>query len=120
MFKFLNDKPIFMQIVEDILTKVFREEITLGEKLPSVRELAIMYTVNPNTIQRVISELATRGVVEIERGKGTYVTKKIELIIKLKAQVIKNEVGIFINKLLKMGLKKTEIVDVVKAGDLYD
>lgn len=120
MFKFLNDKPIFLQIVEDILTKIFREEFELGDKLPSVRELAIMYTVNPNTIQKVVSELVVRGVVEIERGKGTFVTKDNQLIKKLKANVIENEVGIFINKLLKMGLKKNEIIDVVKVGDLYD
>lgn len=120
MFKFLNDKPIFLQIVEDILTKIFREEFELGDKLPSVRELAIMYTVNPNTIQKVVGELVVRGVVEIERGKGTFVTKDNQLIKKLKANVIENEVGIFINKLLKMGLKKNEIIDVVKVGDLYD
>ncbi len=120
MFKFTSDKPIYIQIVDDILTKVFSERIALGDQLPSVRELAVFYTVNPNTIQKVINELVDKEVITIERGKGSFVTSNQTLINHLKSKIIKEEVNQFINKLILMGLKKSEIVKEVRESDLDD
>ncbi|MCY8268869.1 GntR family transcriptional regulator, partial [Bacillus haynesii] len=62
--EFSASKPIYRQIAEQLFKKMIRGEIKPGEKLPSVRELAVQTQVNPNTIQRTYNEMERMGVVE--------------------------------------------------------
>jgi len=64
------------QIVSGILTGAFK----MGEKLPSVREFALMAAVNPNTVQRALSELESVGLIETQRNTGKYVTQEGSVI----------------------------------------
>lgn len=73
--EFDTTKPIYIQIMEMINKKIVRNEWKAGEKLPSVREMAVKTGVNPNTIQRTYSELERMGIVETRRGQGTFVTE---------------------------------------------
>ena len=78
--EFSASKPIYRQIAEQLFKKMIRGEIKPGEKLPSVRELAVQTQVNPNTIQRTYNEMERMGVVETRRGQGTFVVEHTEVI----------------------------------------
>ena len=51
--RYENDRPIYLQVIEDISRRLIQGELALGEKLPSVREMAVQYQINPNTASRV-------------------------------------------------------------------
>ena len=61
--------PIYLQVIDSIKTDIINERIKCGQKLPSSRELAVTYTINPNTAARVYQELEKEGLVEMRRGR---------------------------------------------------
>ena len=54
--RYENDRPIYLQVIEDISRRLIQGELALGEKLPSVREMAVQYQINPNTASRGYKE----------------------------------------------------------------
>ncbi|MFT7035550.1 MAG: GntR family transcriptional regulator [Cyclobacteriaceae bacterium] len=79
--EFKNSKSISVQIADDISEKVLSGALPVGEKIPSVRELAAEMGVNPNTIVRSYSELQMKEIIENQRGIGYFVTNKAVQII---------------------------------------
>ncbi|MDP4680630.1 MAG: GntR family transcriptional regulator [Cyclobacteriaceae bacterium] len=79
--QFKNSKSISVQIADDISEKVLSGALPVGEKIPSVRELAAEMGVNPNTIVRSYSELQMKEIIENQRGIGYFVTGKAVKII---------------------------------------
>ena len=70
--KFSNDKPIFLQLVDIIKSDIIRGKFKTNEKLPSVREFALMYSVNPNTIQKALQILEDEKLITTDRTNGKY------------------------------------------------
>lgn len=104
-------KPIYMQIADKIIVSIVRRELTPGEKLPSVREMAVKSGVNPNTIQRTYSELERMEVVETKRGQGTFVTEQEELFQELKNKVQREIMDSFIDSMRQLGISEEKILD---------
>lgn len=67
-----SDKPIYEQIVDNIKELSIKGVLKTGDKLPSIRELAGMLTVNPNTVSKAYQELERQKIIETVRGRGTY------------------------------------------------
>ena len=67
-WKFAGDRPVYQQIMENIRGAVLRGELPPGGRVPSVRELAMQAQVNPNTMQRALTELEREGLLV---GGGT-------------------------------------------------
>ena len=65
--------PVYQQVVDGVREAVAREWLRPGERLPSVRELAVQMTLNPNTVAKAYQELERQGVIEVVRGRGTFV-----------------------------------------------
>lgn len=108
--EFEASKPIYIQIAEQIAYQMVRGELKPGEKLPSVREMAVQAGVNPNTIQRTYSELERDGIVESKRGQGTFVTEKTEVLAQLKIDLQTEMIESFVNNMEKLGFTKDEMV----------
>ena len=70
---FRDSKPIYEQVEDGIRKLVVNNLIAADEKLPSVRELASKYALNPNTISRAYRELEEQGYIYTLNGKGTFV-----------------------------------------------
>ena len=85
--EFQASKPIYMQIVDKINQQIVRKELKPGDKLPSVREMAVQSGVNPNTIQRTYTELERMAIVETKRGQGTFVVDNEKVIQELKLAI---------------------------------
>ncbi|BCE05741.1 HTH-type transcriptional repressor YtrA [Bacillus paralicheniformis] len=108
--EFSASKPIYRQIAEQLFKKMIRGEIKPGEKLPSVRELAVQTQVNPNTIQRTYNEMERMGVVETRRGQGTFVVEHTEVIDDLKREMRSEVIGQFVQSMEELGLSKQDML----------
>jgi GntR family transcriptional regulator len=104
--EFRNTKGIFLQIADSILEKVMVGQYSPGEKIPSVRDLAIEVGVNPNTVMRTYSELQTRGIIDNKRGVGYYVNAEAVSIIQ---QMKKKE---FFEYELPLIVRQTKILNI--------
>lgn len=109
--------PIYLQIEEMIKLAIIKEKYKIGEKLPSVREYAIMLKINPNTINRALLELEEEGLIKTQRTNGKYVTEDKEIIKKSKQEYIKKITNEFINKMKDINASKEEILDLIKEGE---
>lgn len=109
-FNFDNERPIYIQLVESLRTSIISGFYQLGSKLPSVRELALMAKVNPNTMQKALSELEEDNLIYTERTNGKYVTTDKKLIEKIKNNLAKEKTKSFINDMNKIGVAPKEII----------
>lgn len=108
-----SSTPIYEQIMEQIKENIIRGIIEPGEKLPSVREMSTLLTVNPNTVSKAYQELEREKAIETIRGRGTFVVQNYkpkkseeklqELKDLLKKAVIESHyMGIGENELVQM------------------
>ena len=72
--EFHNEKTIYLQIADFIVEQILLKKLNEGEKIPSVREMAVNLQVNPNTIARTYSFLEEKGIIQLQRGIGYFVT----------------------------------------------
>lgn len=68
--------PIYRQIVDQVRQAVASGVLKPGDKLPSVRDMAVELAVNPNTIAKAYQELERDGVIETPRGKGSFIAER--------------------------------------------
>lgn len=76
-----SDKPIYEQIIDNIKELVLRNILKEDDKLPSVRQMASILSVNPNTVSKSYQELERQKVIVTVRGRGTFINKKEENFI---------------------------------------
>ncbi|GAA4856442.1 GntR family transcriptional regulator [Paenibacillus vulneris] len=112
---FSNTQPIYLQLVHRICRQIVRREVLPGEKMPSVRDLAVKYGVNPNTMQRVNMELERMGIVESRRGQGMYVTEDSSRIDLIREQLMEELITRFAEEMQELGCTGQEIVSCVKS-----
>ncbi|BES63593.1 GntR family transcriptional regulator [Gottschalkiaceae bacterium SANA] len=112
--KFDNNRPIYLQIISEIRKDLASGTLVAGQKLPSVRQLAIDYKVNPNTIQRTFRELEGMGMTFTKRGMGTFITEDKEMIEEIKINVVEGYVNAYIESMKALNLSNEEIVEIVQ------
>ena len=87
-----NDRPIYLQIIERISMDIVSGVYRAGDKLPSVRELAASAAVNPNTMQKALSELERSGLVYTQRTSGRYITEDTGLIQEVRLKLAEEQI----------------------------
>ena len=107
--EFQSNTPIYLQLIDMIKLQIISGQLQPGEKLPSVRDLAMQYGVNPNTMQKALSELEWEKLVYTVRTTGRYVTEDADLIQKLRKELAEMRIGEFFTELHKLGYSKAEI-----------
>ncbi|AXT14573.1 GntR family transcriptional regulator [Bacillus sp. 2211] len=112
--EFQSSKPIYLQIADRIYYRLIRSELSPGDKLPSVREMAVQMKVNPNTIQRTYSEMERLGIVETRRGQGTFIAERSDLKAELKDRLTKDVFKRFIQEMTELGLSPEEMLEGIK------
>ena len=110
---FDNKKPIYLQIMEKIKLQIVSHTLEPNQQLPTVRELASEASVNPNTIQRALSDLEREGFVYSKRTTGRFVTKDKELIAQSRKQLSEEELEHFVSSMIHFGYEKEELPSVV-------
>lgn len=109
-----NNKPVYIQIVEQLKMKIISGEIELDSKLDSVRSLASEAMVNPNTMQKALAELERQGFVYSKRTSGRFVTDNKELIDIERKKVVKENVKKSLETLINLGYTNDEIISLVQ------
>lgn len=117
---FNEDRPIFLQLAEIFIQELFSREIKKSDKLPSVREIAKTYKVNPNTVTRSIDELVGTGLFEVKRGMGTYVIDDEAKIRENRRSYIKKRVENTLEEFQNLGIDKNEFVKLIMENDNGD
>ena len=93
-----SDRPIFIQIVERIQMEIISGKYSPGDKLPSVRDLAAVAAVNPNTMQKALTELERTGLVYSQRTSGRFITEDAKMIEELKNNLAQEQIKEFFGK----------------------
>ncbi|OUP78309.1 GntR family transcriptional regulator [Erysipelatoclostridium sp. An173] len=109
--------PIYLQVMEEIKKDIFVGKYHCGDKIASVRELALVYSVNPNTIQKALSELERTGIIYSKRAQGRYVSEDSNLIDDLKKEVSDQKIRTFLNKMMEIGYDKSMIIKMIEELD---
>lgn len=109
-----NNKPVYIQLVEQLKMKIISGEIELDSKLDSVRNLASDAMVNPNTMQKALAELERQGFVYSKRTSGRFVTDDKDLIDTERKKLVKENVKKSLETLINLGYTDEEIISLVK------
>ena len=102
-WNFRSDQPIYSQLTQRLTEAIVSGIYAPGEKLPSVRELAVEAGVNPNTMQRALAQLESEGLVRTERTSGRYVTEDTNLIEQLRAAAAHDIAADVLEKMRSIG-----------------
>lgn len=111
---FDNSKPIYSQIEDEIKKMILSGKLSKGEKIKSVRELAQDAGVNPNTMQKALSEIERQGLIITERTNGRFVTTEQSLIEELKENFFSQKVVMVIEELRSLNFNKNEIIHFIE------
>ena len=111
---FDNERPIYIQLVEKLRLEIISDRLKPGERIPSVRELALEARVNPNTMQKALAELENEGLLYTERTNGKFVTINKELIEKIKKQLAEEKVNNYLQDMKNIGINYEEAINYLQ------
>lgn len=109
-FDFDNNQPIYLQLVEQLELYIISGKLSPGERLPSVRDLALLAKVNPNTMQRALQELEDLRLVITERTTGKRVTTDAKLIQKCRLRFATSKTKKYLRDMEDLGFAPTAII----------
>jgi len=109
-----SDRPIYKQLVEQIELRIISGIYAPGEKLESVREMAMDAGVNPNTMQKALAELERMGLVFAQRTSGRFITEDMKVIEEAKKGLAVQEISAFLEKMKKLGMGRNEILELME------
>lgn len=113
-----SERPVYVQLIEKIQAGIISGYFKPGDKLPSVRDLASEAMVNPNTMQKALSDLERTGLIYTNRTSGRLITSDEAMIKKLKEQSAASLVQEFLEKMKLHGFNPEEtleyVTDIVK------
>lgn len=104
MEHFLSDRPIYLQIMDRIKKDIVSGKLQHNEAISSVRDLAMHYQVNPNTVQRALSELEKEGYLRSDRTRGRYVSADESVVTQLKTNLTTLWINQFVDHCIEIGL----------------
>lgn len=113
-WQFQSDRPIYTQLLEQIRLRIISGVYPAGSRLASVRELAADAAVNPNTMQKALSELEQSGLIYSQRTSGRYVTEDTEMIEQVKREIAEEKIKEFFQIMSSLGLTPEETLKLVE------
>jgi Predicted transcriptional regulators len=108
-----SERPVYLQLIEKIQAGIISGYYKPGDKLPSVRDLAIEAAVNPNTMQKALSELERTGLIYTNRTSGRFITSDEAMINKLKGSSAQEIILEFLTKMKQLGYLPEETLTLL-------
>ena len=108
-----SNAPIYMQVMRELKKLMIKGELKPGQKMPSNRDLAVLFKVNQNTAARVYREMENEGCCYTKRGIGTFVSEEEEMFENLKRQMAEELLGNFMKEMKDLGFQKDDIISQV-------
>lgn len=119
LIDYRDTRPIYEQVVERFKMLILHGVLTSDEKIPSVRNLAVELSINPNTIQRAYAELERQGYIYTVKGKGNFVSDSGQLLLKYKEEVFA-EILKICKAAFEIGITEEELIEAIRGGKTYD
>ena len=110
---FNTNRPIYAQLIEHIQLGILNGEYPSGSNIPSVRTLAIEAEVNPNTMQKALSELESQGLLFANRTAGRFVTEDEKMITELREAKAKDCINSFLEGMSALGINSEDAIKLV-------
>ncbi len=114
MWNLDSDRPIYAQLVERLQIQIVSGQYAPGQKLPSVRELAAVAAVNPNTMQKAFAELEGSGLVVTQSTSGRMVTEDSDLIRNTRKRMAIQKAEQFFSGMKELGFAKEEAMALLE------
>ncbi|MDI6850702.1 MAG: GntR family transcriptional regulator [bacterium] len=106
--------PIYLQIMNFVKKLIVRGVLKPGDKVPSVRDMALFLGVNPNTVQKAYEELERDGTIFTKRGQGNFVNEDKSVAVKLKEAMVKEVIERYKKEMEELGISKEQILILLK------
>ncbi|MCI8756043.1 MAG: GntR family transcriptional regulator [Oscillospiraceae bacterium] len=113
IWDFQGDRPIYLQIVEQVQLRIVSGYYSAGSKLPAVRDLAAEASVNPNTMQKALADLERKGLVYSQRTAGRFITEDKSMIEQIKQSLAREQVDEFLKKMQALGCTVGEVITLL-------
>lgn len=113
-WEFDKDRPIYIQIMDKLKAEIISGTYKPNEKFPTVRELAVIAAVNPNTMQKAMQGLEQEGYLITNRTNGRVVTDDVDKLECKKQDEAQEKVTAFIDDMKKLGFSKQEVITLIK------
>jgi DNA-binding transcriptional regulator YhcF (GntR family) len=110
-WKFTSNQPIYRQIIDEIELRILNGTYEMGMRMPSVRDLAMLAAVNPNTMQRALSELESMGLIETQRNAGRTVTMDEEALQKARSAKAQMLTQTYLQQMDALGLPRKNVIE---------
>ena len=114
LIDYTDRRPLYEQIVERFQELIMKGILEEGEQLPSVRNLAMELSINPNTIQRAYAELERRGVIYCVKGKGNFVSEKNPLKER-KTKELYETLDTLVQTAKQLGVTKSALIEHIES-----
>lgn len=111
---FDSNSPIYLQLVKLFTIRIAGGKWNPGDRVMSVRDLAVEFKVNPNTVQRALAELERDGLVYSERTSGRFITDEKEKIIEAKSKLVDQEIADFVRQMRQLGYSREQWLALVE------
>lgn len=109
-----TDRPIYVQLAEQITMRIVSGDYLPGDKLPSVRDMAAEAEVNPNTMQRALADLERDGLVYTQRTSGRFITEDKTMIDTVKNKLAMTQIADFFDKMALLGFTRKQTVALLE------
>ena len=109
-----NDRPIYLQLMERIQHDIISGVYQPGDKLPSVRDLAVEAAVNPNTMQKALSELERCGLVYSQRTSGRFITDNTAMIKEMRTELAQEHILDLFGQMRQLGFSDEDTLNLIR------
>lgn len=108
-----NDRPLYIQLIEQLKLLILSGEYEPGQQFPTVRDLALNANVNPNTMQRALSELERDGLLINGRTTGRKITSDASMIRTMREELALSKLRQLKTELNRLGLSSEEALELI-------
>lgn len=108
-----NDRPIWLQLYEQLTLRIVTGQYPMGNRMPAVRELAAEAGVNPNTMQRALAHLEEHGLVVTNRTAGRQITEDQEKIQSIRLELAQKQIEAYLQGMAFLGFTDAEAKDLL-------
>jgi GntR family transcriptional regulator len=110
-----DHRPIYEQVIDRFQELILKGALEPDSQLPSVRNLAVELSINPNTIQRAYAELERQGYIYSIKGKGNFIAANKKLRLEKRNDLLKSFTGL-VKEANEMGITLEELITIVNEG----
>ncbi len=113
-YQFDNNTPIYLQLQELFQRHIITGKLKPGEQMPTVRDIAVNYGVNPNTVQRALTELERDGLAFSRRTSGRFITEDVEQIKAMRHKMAQQIIDSFIDDMKSFGYDLADMTSILE------